>query len=668
MKKTALLLLFAAVMSACQKGPSRIELPSLIGDNMLLQQKSTASIWGKAAPGHKINVSAGWNASGQATSGQDGKWSVTLQTPAAGGPYTINISASDTNLTINNVLIGEVWFCSGQSNMEMPLAGWPPNDTIMHSARTIATSSIPTIRLFNVQKKVSSEPAEECTGRWEVSSPETVGQFSATAYFFARKLHEELQIPIGVIESAWGGTPAEAWISAEVLENAGEFNQEIAEIRQSAPLLAEYQTWLNGHKQLIVGPPAENQWKDLSFNDENVPEPGFNDSGWPVMTLPSLFESVTGDFDGAVWFRKSVEVPAEMAGKDLVLSLGPIDDMDRAYFNGKLIGSNEVSGVYQLERNYEIPRNLVKEGFNTIAVRVIDNQGGGGIWGKPGSINLTVKGKRSGGIGLDGEWKYYPVAELAGNKFFIFDVASNDFSSVKRPKAIGPNTPTSLYNGMVNPVVKYPVKGAIWYQGESNVGRADQYSKIFPLMIQNWREAWGIRDFPFYFVQIAPYIYAGLDSTESAYLRESQEKALDLPNTGMVVTLDVATVMNIHPPFKKEVGERLANLALAKDYGKDVKFQGPVYKSMSVDGRKVKIVFDNIDEGLVSGDGTLAGFEVAGKDGRYSKADATIMNNEVLLISPAVDDPVSARYCWHNGSVASLFNSSGLPAQQFRTE
>ena len=655
-------------LAGCGKKPFGLELPSLITDNMLLQQKADIEIWGKASPGDKIEVSASWQDRNQTIAGDDGKWSVTLATPEAGGPYTISIAAKDTSLTINNVLIGEVWVCSGQSNMEMPLAGWPPNDTIMYSAPTIASASVPEVRLFIVQRKVSGEPLDECVGRWEVCNPSTVSQFSATAYFFGKKLHDELKIPVGLIESAWGGTPAEAWISSEVLENSGEFISEIKGIKESIPILEEYQSWLNSHKQLVAEKSGEEQWKNLIFNDEKVPLPEFDDSSWPVMKLPGLFEPLTGDFDGAVWFRKNIEIPQEMTGKDLTLVLGPIDDMDRTYFNGKLIGSHELPGFWQTERNYEVPKDLVKAGTNTVAVRVLDTQGGGGIWGKPGSMKLTFKDNIPGQISLDGEWKYLPAAELIGNKFYIFDLTKNEFSAVKRPKTIGASTPSSLFNGMINPLVKYPVRGAIWYQGEANVGRAEQYSKIFPLMIRNWREVWGIQDFPFYYVQIAPYVYGGVDSTESAFLREAQEKALQLPNTGMAVTLDIATVMNIHPPFKKEVGERLANLALAKDYGKVVEFQGPVFKSMKVDGNTIKVQFDNAENGLTAKDGKLSEFEIAGKDGKYYKADAKLLNNEVWLTSPKVPEPLSVRYCWRNGATASLFNSAGLPAQQFRTK
>ncbi len=668
MKQTGILIILIMTLLSCQKTPSDLELPSLIGNNMILQQNSDVKIWGTANPGHRINVVASWDAKEGTKTGKDGKWLVTLPSPAAGGPYTMTISSRDTSIVIYEILSGEVWFCSGQSNMEMPLEGWPPNDTIMHSEETIRSAVLPEIRLFNVQRKFSGEPLEDCTGQWGKCDPSTVRQFSATAFFFGKKLYDELHVPVGLIESAWGGTPAESWISSSALVTAGEFTDIINSIKESIPLQHDYQEWLEGHEQLETGPSGADQWKDLDFNDENVPSADFDDSSWPVIDLPMQFERVTGAFDGAVWFRKDIEIPAGFQGKDLVLSLGPIDDMDRTYFNGTLVGATEESGHWQVNRDYNIPSDLVQEGVNTISVRVLDTQGGGGIWGAPGSMKISVKGGRQTPVDIGGEWKYQPVAELVGNRLYIFDVADNEFDTKERPVSINAYTPTVLYNGMVNPVVNYVIKGAIWYQGEANVGRADQYEKIFPLMIQNWRDAWSIPDFPFYYVQIAPYVYSHVDSTESAFLREAQKSALQLPNTGMAVTLDIATVMNIHPPYKKEVGERLAFLALNNDYGINVPCVGPVYKSITIDGSTIKVQFDNIEEGLVARNGRLKEFEIAGKDGKYVMASAGIVNNEIVAYSPLVPEPVSVRYCWRNGAESSLFNSAGMPAWQFSTK
>lgn len=668
MKKIATFsLALALLLTACQNSPSNLHLPSLIGDNMVLQQNTDAKIWGKAGPGQKITVTPGWASATSAKTGDDGNWTALIPTPAAGGPYTITIEAKDTSILINNVLIGEVWFCSGQSNMEMPMAGWPPVDTIMHSAKTIAAATLPDIRLFNVQRKISGVPLDECTGKWMVCSPETVGPFSATAFFFGRKLNQELKVPVGLIESAWGGTPSESWTSAEVLRNAGEFAKEIEDMTAAGPMMADYQTWLDEHSHFEIKPAGNDQWKQLDFGDMALALPGFSDSSWPVMILPGKFENSIGEFDGAVWFRREVEIPRRMAGKDLILSLGPIDDMDCTYFNGETVGTTETAGFWQIGRDYLIPGGLVKEGVNTISVRVLDTQGGGGIWGGPGSMKLSVKESRSITLSIEGEWKYMPVAELIGNKFYIFDFSKNEFAEKKRPKSLGPYSPAVLYNAMVNPVVNYRIKGAIWYQGEANVGRADQYEKIFPLMINNWREAWGIKDFPFYFVQIAPWIYAGLDSSNSVLLREAQAKSLSVPKTGMVVTLDIATVMNIHPPFKMEVGERLANLALSNDYGIAKQSVGPTYKSMVRDGSTMKIQFDNTGSGLVAVKEFIPEFEIAGKDGKFVKAIAKIVNNEVWVSSPSIGDPLNVRYCWRNGAVGTLLNKEGLPASQFMT-
>jgi sialate O-acetylesterase len=665
MKKATILLLIILLVSACQKGPSGLTLPSILSDNMLLQQKTDATIWGKANPGQKISVTSSWGTEKAVKTGKDGRWSVKINTPEAGGPFKIVINAVDTAITINDVLVGEVWVCSGQSNMEMPIQGWPPRDTIMHSATTIASAALPNIRLFNITKKISAAPLDNCTGKWEVCNPATVRPFSATGFFFGKKLYEKLNVPIGLIETSWGGTPVESWMSADVLTNAGEFVKDIAGIKEAQPLLAQYQAFLEGHKKVEIKPAGDDQWKNLSFNDEAAALTDFNDAAWPAMTLPALFEKVMGDFDGAVWLRRIINIPESFKGKDLTLSLGPIDDMDCTYFNGKTVGSTEVSGFYQINRNYDIPSSLVTTGSNSIAVRVLDTQGGGGIWGQPGSMKISVKNGNQPAIDISGEWKYQPAAELIGNMFYIFDIAKNEYSGIKKPKALGPYSPAVLFNAMINPIVNYRIKGAIWYQGEANVGRADQYAKIFPLMIQNWRDAWNEKDFPFYFVQIAPYVYSGVDSTESVLLREAQAKSLATPNTGMVVTIDIATVMNIHPPYKMEVGDRLAALALNNDYGIKTPCTGPVYKSMAKDGAVIKVQFENTGSGLVSKNDFIPEFEIAGKDGAFERAVAKTVNNEVWVSSPKVTEPVLVRYCWRNGAVGTLFNSDGLPAGEF---
>lgn len=664
-KITAGILFLMILFTSCQKGPANLRLPSVIGDNMVLQQKSDVQIWGMAIPGRKVSVSASWGTKKVARTGKEGKWAVTLKTPPAGGPYKIEINAADTSIKINNVLVGEVWVCSGQSNMEMPLEGWPPKDTIMNSAKTIASAKLPDIRLFIVSRKISSDLQDDCVGKWEVCNPMTVRPFSATGFFFGKKLYEKLNIPVGLIESTWGGTPVEAWMPADVLENAGEFVTDIKNIKESKPQLAEYQAFLDKHRKVEARLTGNDRWKNIGLGDEDAASPDFNDKLWPVMKLPALFETVIGDFDGVVWFRKTITLPAGFKGKELVLSLGPIDDMDCTWVNGKLVGATEESGLYQFERNYNIPAGLMHEGTNTVAIRVLDTGGGGGIYGKPGSMYISVKKGKQPPVDIGGDWKYQPSAELIGNKFYLFDITKNEFPQIKRPRAITSNSPAVLFNGMINPLINYCIKGAIWYQGEANVGRANQYSKIFPLMIQSWRDAWKIKDFPFYFVQIAPYVYAGEDSTESVLLREAQKNSLKTPKTGMALTLDIATVMNIHPPFKEEVGNRLASLALNNDYGINTPCHGPAYKSMVINGNVVKIQFENTGSGLVSKNEFIPEFEIAGTDGGYVKAVAKIVKNEVWISSPKITKPTAVRYCWRNGAIGALFNSDGLPAEEF---
>jgi sialate O-acetylesterase len=663
-----LIILFVLLLAECRRDPATIQLPSLIGDNMLLQQKTDAKIWGKAYPGKKITVTPGWGTEIQTIADKDSRWSVKLHTPGAGGPHTIKIESDDTVILIKNVLIGEVWFCSGQSNMELPMEGWLPRDTIMNSVREIASAGNSAIRLFKISKRISGFPLDDCEGKWEICSSESVRNFSATAFFFGKKLNKELQVPVGLIESAYGGSPIESWISAEVLENTGEFVPIIKALKDSANLLNEYQAWVNRHKQIKVRPSGIDQWKDLNFDDNIAASIDFDDSSWPEMVLPSRFEDIIGEFDGAIWFRKKVEIPPDFKDMELVLSLGTIDNMDCTYFNGVLIGSTDADGFSQKDRNYNIPHNLVREGINTIAVRVLDIRFAGGISGTPGSMKLMVRNGMPVPVCIEGIWKYHPVAELIGNNFYVFDLSKNEFSTIMKPKSIQASTPTTLYNAMVYPVINYRIKGAIWYQGESNVLRADQYAKIFPLMIQSWRDEWKIGDFPFYYVQIAPYMYSDADSTESAYFRDAQSEALRLKNTGMVITLDISTIMNIHPPYKMEVGERLANLALVNDYSMKIPISGPVYKSMVCKGNCIIIQFENVESGLTSKTTLIPEFEIAGKNRKYVKAIAKIMGNEVIVFSPEVMEPKSVRYCWRNGATGTLFNREGLPALQFSTE
>jgi sialate O-acetylesterase len=449
----------------------QLKLSGLFSDHMVLQQRSKVNFWGESDRGQKIKITSSWGGRVSATADAQGRWKVKLLTPKAGGPYIIDIKTAESDIEIKDVLIGEVWLASGQSNMDIPLKGWPPGDTIQNSAQEISKADYPDIRFLKVPFNTSATPLDSAGGKWIAASPETAGNFSATAYFYALKLHQQLRVPIGIVQSSIGGTPAEAWTSKDYLEKMGDFNEAIDRLKKRA--------------------------------------------------------------------NKS-----------------PPDS----------------------------------------------------------------------------------------------------------------NSPTVLFNAMISPLIPYTVKGVIWYQGESNVGRAEQYKRLFPLMIADWRTKWG-RELPFYFVQIAPFLYSAADQKgQSQKLRDAQRYALKLPKTGMVTTLDIGYLKTAHPPYKKEVGYRLARFALANDYGQNLIASGPVYKKTIISGNKLIIKFRSVGSGLATSTQGLFNFEIAGADSVYFPAQAKIINNKIVVSRASIIHPMYVRYAWTDSSTATLFNKEGLAAGTFTSE
>lgn len=645
-----------------------LKLPAIFSDHMVLQQRSAVKFWGQAAPSEKIRIQASWGKTGQTLADLAGNWNMTIKTPVAGGPYTITIAATSEKRTLQNVLIGEVWLCSGQSNMEMPLMGWPPNDLIVNSEAEIQNANFPEIRLFTVSRAVSHVPLNDCNGKWQVCNPESVQSFSATAYFFGKALYKSLRIPIGLVHTSWGGTTAQAWTSAHYLSELPEFAPIIQKIRNSEDQFIKYQQWLDNHPQISVADKNPDlRWLGLDFQDAICSQKDYDDGAWPVLTLPIVWEQTEiGPFDGVIWFRREIDVPAEWQGQPLMLELGPIDDMDITYVNGQRVGSCEQPGFWQTERKYPVPADLVKPGKNTIAVRVLDTQGGGGIFGKPEQMKLYPQLHPEQALALAAAWRYLPVAQYKNGVFYVFNVQGNAYFS--RPPVevqLSSDTPSFLYNAMIAPLIPFTLKGVIWYQGESNAGNPKQYQTLFPLLIKNWRADWQ-RNFPFYFVQIAPYDYG--ESTRSQELREAQMLSLAVPHTGMAVTLDIGNNRNIHPANKQDVGKRLALWALAQDYNQKLVYSGPIYKKMKVEGNKIRLFFDHVGTGLMAKDGKLNEFEIAGPDQNFRPATAEIAATQVLVFHPEIANPVAVRYAWSNTAGASLFNKQGLPASSFRTD
>jgi len=455
--------LAVCLVALCCTAPAAAEvsLPALFADHMCLQREIEIPVWGWAEQGEKVTVTLGDN-SAETTAGADGKWMVKLPKMAAGGPHTLTVKGA-SEIKISDVLVGEVWVCSGQSNMEWTMT------RVFNPEEEIAQAKYPQIRLFKVGRATPDEPAKDCEGQWAACSPQSVAGFSAVAYYFGRKLHEELDVPVGLINTSWGGTVCEAWTSAEKLKE----------------------------------------------------EP---------------------DFD-------------------------PI-----------------------------VKRGAASQG--------------------------------------------------------------------------GPNRAGVLYNGMIAPLIPYAMRGAIWYQGESNLSRAVQYRKLFPTMITDWRERWGQGDFPFLFVQLAPFRYRGQDQRNYAELCEAQRLTLSLPNTGMAVTNDIGNLRDIHPKNKEDVGERLALWALAMTYEqKDLVHSGPLYKSMEVEGDKARIHFDHAGSGLASRDGEpLRDFMIAGKDQQFVPAEAKIDGETVVVWSEAIREPAAVRFAWSDSAQPNLMNAEGLPASSFRTD
>ncbi len=639
--------LTAAGCSYFARPAEKVKVHSLFTDNMVLQRDVKVPVWGKAAPGGKVTVL--FNGQKHAvTAAADSQWRLHLDPMEAGGPFTLKVFGRDT-LRFEDVMVGEVWVCSGQSNMEMPLAGWGQVDNYV---REIAAADLPNIRLFQVNHKLSLRPLWDIDAQgWVKCSPKTVPLFSATAYFFGRMLHQELGVPVGLIHSSWGGTVAEAWTSAGALAQLEDFKPLVEEIQQEllneGDVKATYEKRLAEWQKLVEEKIAAARQETPAWQS-----PDYNDSSWPKMKLPVLWESAgLPNFDGIVWFRKTVVLPENAAELPFSLSLGPIDDQEVTFVNGVQAGSTD---GYNKPRQYTLPAGMLRPGKNVIAVQVLDTGGGGGLWGSPEQMTLT-----SGSLTFDlsGEWAYQPAVSL------------RDVPPRPQPPD-NPNRPTVLYNAMLSPLMPFAVRGAIWYQGESNAGRAEQYRILFPTLINCWRTAWGLGDFPFLFVQLANFRPATEEPVESdwAELREAQLMTLSLPNTGMAVAIDIGDANDIHPKNKQEVGRRLALNALAKVYGRDIVYSGPIYKAMSFEGDKIRLSFDHTGSGLEARGGRLTGFTIAGDDKKFVKAQAVIDGNTVLVWSPQLPSPVAVRYAWADNPVCNLYNKEGLPASPFRTD
>lgn len=646
--KAGLFFLFSSLLVGAGDVNAKVTLPSVYSSNMVLQQKSKVKIWGKSDNPQKwVEVTTSWDKKKyRCTVDADGNWNALLSTPSFGGPFSIQIADGD-QLVLDNILIGEVWFCSGQSNMEMPLEGW---GHIQNYATEIQNAQFPNIRLLQVKQETSDQPksnADVTMNGWQPASPQTVPNFSATAYFFAREVYQKTGIPVGLIHSSWGGTIIEAWMSAKALGSFKEFSQSLT-LLSSKTAKDDHARQVELWNQLMDENDKGNQRKDLGWLAASV-----DTRSWQKIQLPSFFdEKVYHGVDGIVYFRKEVQIPDAWIGKPIQLSLGPVDDNDWTYVNGVKVG--ETQG-YNVDRHYTIPASVVTGNKLTIAIKDYDGGGGGGIYGDAHKLKLV--GANGDSLSLAGEWAINLGVDFA--------------KLPARPAATdGPNRPTVLFNAMVNPFVDFKVRGAIWYQGESNADRADAYYKLLPAMIQDWRNHWQEKDMAFYIVQLANYMAKDATPQESnwAKIRDAQLQTSKLPNNGLAVIGDIGDEHDIHPKNKQEVGRRLALAALHDVYKKPGIYSGPKLKIGEVKGNSITLTFDPIGKQLVNRDAAntaLKGFAIAGNDGKYYNANAVIKGNQVIIISDKVATPVSVRYGWANNPDLSLYNDGGLPASPF---
>jgi len=630
---------------------------TIFGDNMVLQRGKANTIWGWSDPGDSVTVQVG-DKSATGTAGTDGRWEVKIDPPATGGPYTMKIAGAKQSVELKNVLVGDVWLCGGQSNMEVSLRMAANGDAEVKAA------NYPEIRFFEVRGGSAYHPRPVIGGEWNVVTPQTAARISSVAYYFARRVQQDIHVPIGLVVDAVGGTPAESWASAAALKPLGDFDVPLAELaRLTAAGAPEYGNYVMS-------------WYDEydTGQKEHWEAPDYNDSDWKTVEVPKpggFAELGVPDQPAVVWFRKEVTLPDPLpSGRNLIF-LGEIERMDTVYVDGTEVGA---SSWVENPRVYFLRPGVLKPGKNVIAIRVLKTKPDGGFMSKPDVLHLMIgdhspfpfgprteqNGPPGTTIPLAGEWK----AKLSVDALppHPLPIAYENW----------PVMPAVLYNGMLAPIVPLAIAGAIWYQGEQNSPRGYEYRKILPAMIADWRKAFGQGDFPFYIVSLPAFMQRSatpVDGDEWAETRDSQAiVAAEVPNSCLAVTIDTGEANNIHPKEKIPVGDRLARCALARYYHQKIAYQGPTFKKAKVEKDKVKITFAHTEGGLVVKGGKLGEFTIAGEDRKWHWADARIEGKSVVVSSPEVPKPVAVRYAWQSNPLATLFNGAGLPAVPFRTD
>lgn len=609
----------------------------VFGDNMVLQRGKLNAIWGRSDPGDTIRVQIA-DHTASAIAAPDHRWQVKIEPPAPGGPYTLKITGAKS-VELHNILVGDVWLCGGQSNMQLSLR------FTRDGVEAVKAANDPDIRFFTVAAHPAYHQTDTVDGEWKVVSPETADRVSAVAYYFARRVQQDIHVPIGLVVDALGGTPAEAWTSAAALQPLKDFDVPLAELqRLTAAGAPEYGNYVM-------------HWFDQYDTGlkENWAAPDLDDATWKPVQIPGGFTELGVPQTTAVaWFRKEIVLPDPLPAGRALIFLGSIERMDTTYINGKEVGA---SAWVENPRMYFVPDGTLKPGRNVIAIRVLKTKLDGGFLGKPEELHLTL-GDRST-VPLAGAWK--GKLSVDARPPHPLPLAYENW----------PVMPSVLYTGMLQPLAPLAITGALWYQGEQNSDRGFQYRKILPVMIADWRSLFAQGDFPFYIVSLPAFKHRSSTPVDDTWAetRESQAiAAAAVPNSCLAVTIDTGNPDSIHPKEKQPVGERLALCALAKHYGQHVVYSGPTLASVERLPGEIRLHFTHTDSGLVVKGDKLAEFSVAGDDRKWSWADARIEGDTVIVSSPAVPNPKEVRYAWQSNPAATLFNGAGLPAAPFRTD
>ena len=632
---------------------AQITLPQIIRDSMILQRDAKINIWGWASKGEQVSVK--FNGKTYRTkTGNDGKWKVQLSPVKAGGPYTMDISGKN-KITLHDILMGDVWLCAGQSNMEHQMK--------LHSVyypEEIGNANYPEIRQFKIPNVTNlTAPQKDLPGgSWKWADPENVRDFSAVAYFFAKALYQKYHVPIGIVNASWGGVPIESMMSEESLQSFPDILKTIEKNKDTA--------YVNGVNRKVFAAAQKIKRPEDKGIIEKWFSPSYQPKEWHRIAIPGYWaDEGAKNLNGVVWYRREIDVPASMTNAPAKVFLGRIVDADELYINGVKVGS---TGYMYPQRRYPVPDGVLKPGKNLFVVRVTNNFGKGGfVPDKPYELianNDTVD--------LTGYWQY---------KVGLLNQPQHGFGGFAGFGIALQNQPTALYNSMIAPLVDYTIKGFVWYQGESNTGNPKEYAKLQPAMITDWRNKWNEGDLPFLFVQLpgfGDYNYLPSES-QWATFREAQAKSLSVPNTAMAVAIDLGEWNDIHPDRKKPVGDRLALAAEKIAYGENIVYSGPLYQSSKIEGEKIIISFTHTGTGLTTNDGEPpAEFAIAGEDKRFFWANAKIVHrtpdsvgegDKIIVSSEEVPNPKYVRYAWADDPVnPNLINKEGLPVAPFRTD